>query len=56
MSSHKRCPFCGGKDLEMLHYSYDTCRVKCLYCLTEGPEAYHDLAAWEAWDMRAKND
>ena len=54
MTNHKPCPFCGRRDLDIkiLYSGYDNCRIRCLHCKTEGPEACHDLAAWEAWDRR----
>ena len=47
----KPCPFCGGKNLELL-----TWNVRCTDCHTWGPADFSDEQAIKLWNKREESN
>ena len=55
MAELKPCPFCGGKDLQVVNVYGEDYYVDCQTCTTCGPSADTYEEAIEAWNRRAED-
>lgn len=55
ISSIKRCPFCGSKDLEIARSNENACWVECPICSGQTYSTASRNEAIEAWNARDKD-
>ena len=55
MAELKPCPFCGGKDFEVVSVYGGEYYVDCLNCTTCGPSGETYEEAIEAWNRRCED-
>lgn len=51
-SPHKRCPFCGDANPNLLQTDYCWLYVSCRWCHARTRSVRTGEAAWAAWDRR----